>query len=857
MKTTIFPYSMVRHASLDHHLLDCWTHPHLTDEIQIQQEEQQLVSRLKEQVCEELFQKIPLVKNDKDRKKLITCKRQIFNGKQLSIELIEQIQTITKIPTLSQYFNNVQAIHERHQQNNLQYDQFLANCRAHLQQIAKHENLLNGVLLSSPLLFEQLPAYINKHPSQHKHKESKLEFSLLRYITRMCYKTSPFSTFTYTGTMQLTESHKSSNQLNQVKSQLRLNNHLFGYLINILKWHPELNEYLLVNMNSTAVENAGRIKFLINFNNIESFQQINNSTVIQSIATYLTNKKERTVLRELIHFIASQTDVPNHATIKQFLLTLCTVGYLELTAGISGIEENWSNALVQYFSPYRSLSTKIDHLLQMLEHLHNCRLEYPALTPAERHRTLKLAAQIVNNTLQAIEQQASFPDTSSNPQQQAFQAAWFRHHDFSAREIFYEDAYTSDQESLPGDPVKNIIEKTELLMKLLAPANTKRTEKEKMRTFFLSHYGRHKHIPVLTFYHDYYREIKKPEKESTPTPVGEDPWTRQIQAMLRTIISRNEPVIRLTARDFPPTDIDSTQQSRGMFIQFFNSPGTNKIKGVINALLPGLGKVNGRFLSLFDPEQHYSFQSHNEALYPDYIKAEISDGSIFNANIHPPLLPFQIVLPGGHSAFHEDNRIQVKDIEVGFDVEKNVLSLFTKGKRLYAFDLCLETISNRSNLYQLLSHFNPDNKPSLQFIYKLADDNIEMKENITLYPRITFEEDIVLRRKTWAIRKEFIPLQIQSESDYDYSLRLNNWRKQQQIPAYVFLFLRKRSKKGTGGSNDDYKPQLIHFQQPLLIELWKKLLQRAGEYIYVEEALPDPFNTKVGVKEYLLQWYNY
>lgn len=832
MKTTFFPFSLVRYASLDHHLLDSWI-------FQSEQQDEKHIIHLRQQLCDELYQQVSLVTSDKDRKVLLSFKRLIFNAKPLSPIQVGQIQIIAPVPTLLPYYHALLDHNNRQRTHEQQFDTFLDHCRQHLQEIAQNELLQNGLILSSPLLFEQLPAYIQKPPSQHKHKEAKLEFSLLRYVTRMCFKTSPFSTFTYTGTMLLHD-QASIPTTREINSHLKLNNHLFGYLLNILKWHPLLNEHLYISINTTAVEEAGKIKFLINYSNIESFQQINTSTILQLIPYYIHPK---TTLHELISSLSTLTGITDSNEIKQYLLQLCATGYLELSTGISAIEENWSEALITFLQP---IDEAIE-IIRMLQHLHTCKQQYEQMSPTTRFNTLQQAASVVNTTLLQLEQQAIFP--THKPDQQNFQATYFLHQEFSARKIFYEDCYTTVPETLPATDVTPIIHKLEQLLSRLSPADPKRTEREHMLNFFLKHYTPQAQIPLTTFYHDYYQHVKKQGK---PTQQEEDPWITR----LRQTLSSTEYTIRLTADDFPPAT-DNTQQSRAAFIQFFKDPITQESAAVINSLLPGLGKVNGRFLSLFPADQTRAFNDYNDQLYPNHIKAEISDGSIFNANCHPPLLPYQVVLPGGNSAFPEANRIPVSNISVKLDLDTNTLALATNGQPLYAFDLCLEAISGRSNLYQLLSHFNPDNRPSLRIIFKLIDELHPPANDINIYPRITFEDTIVLRRRTWEIRTASIPTPQPAETNYHYYYRLHTWRTQHDLPPYTFLFLRKRHKKQKAGLNDDYKPQFIHFQQPLLIELWKKLLQRAGEYIYLEEVLPDPYTPGTTVKEHLLQWYKY
>ncbi|ULT23597.1 hypothetical protein KUH03_31170 [Sphingobacterium sp. E70] len=53
-----------------------------------------------------------------------------------------------------------------------------------------------------------------------------------------------------------------------------------------------------------------------------------------------------------------------------------------------------------------------------------------------------------------------------------------------------------------------------------------------------------------------------------------------------------------------------------------------------------------------------SIRSHNERLHPDLLKAELSDGSFFNANIHPPLLFQECSLSDEHRHYPQKDRFR-------------------------------------------------------------------------------------------------------------------------------------------------------------------------------------------------------
>jgi hypothetical protein len=167
-----------------------------------------------------------------------------------------------------------------------------------------------------------------------------------------------------------------------------------------------------------------------------------------------------------------------------------------------------------------------------------------------------------------------------------------------------------------------------------------------------------------------------------------------------------------------------------------------------------------------------------------------------------------------------------------------------------------------------MSLFNPCIYVSYFPLIRVIDDHYPKQfpdddEDIRLFPRIIFEGKLVLRRKGWLINLHNIPRQNKDESCGIYFLRFHQWLLKNAIPTSVFLYLQSGyipedpSNSRTAGNRDDYKPQFIGFEQPLLFNLFTKLLNRAGSYIYLEEVLPSVDNSQERVTEHLIQWYNF
>jgi hypothetical protein len=251
---------------------------------------------------------------------------------------------------------------------------------------------------------------------------------------------------------------------------------------------------------------------------------------------------------------------------------------------------------------------------------------------------------------------------------------------------------------------------------------------------------------------------------------------------------------------------------------------------------------------------------------------ELSDGSGFNANSHPPLLPYELHLPGSQHNHPINSQVSVKELVIKNNESTQSLFLYHTGKqsRVYTFDLSLESFYRRSHLYQLLSHFNTDQRIPLRKFNKAIDTWIAnpattANNGIQHKPRIVFEQDLILRRAGWIVDTTSIPAMDDDKSEATWFLRLHAWRMQHKIPEQIFVYLRSpylpEQTEKQKGARDDHKPQYIHFGMPLLGGVFRKMIGRTNQ-VYIEEMVPHTTHWQqtgdhTRVTEQLIHWYNY
>ncbi len=287
-----------------------------------------------------------------------------------------------------------------------------------------------------------------------------------------------------------------------------------------------------------------------------------------------------------------------------------------------------------------------------------------------------------------------------------------------------------------------------------------------------------------------------------------------------------------------------------------------------------------RFLHIFDDRvTEVQRKWNNDTNNDEAIFIEDCDASYFNANLHPPLMPYEIWMPGGHNTLPENRQIPITDLEVVYDNKEEELILKHKptAKKAYVFDLGFQGHMGRSQLFQLLEKFSKaeylSTRPIINVVNMTLKNNKEKQKEqdknseITILPRIIYEDQVIIQRKTWNIPKLLVPERQPQETDFQYYFKINKWRKEHKMPDEVFVFINmdrwnnnpdpELTKKLT---RDDYKPQYIDFRNPLLVSLFEKLVVKAPSMLKIQEMLPNSkqmlkIDGERYVSEFMVQWY--
>jgi len=749
------------------------------------------------------------------------------------------------------------------------YQAYLSKERADLKPLVSNKIFLDGVRMGSHSIYNSTLKYLKIPVEKFGKKEFATEKGILKYLSRACSKTSPFSTLTSLSIAKISndlinESIQIKNQKSKIVSTLKINSLMQLFLRELVFSDKEILKNFNIRINSTLTIESEVYTFMINKNNLEVFQRISKDEVLEKIIDHLQVYaiSKFSTLTDLLEVVvdASKEELQN------YLLNCINSGLLEVDLGLSGIDPDWPSSLYDILlkSFQKDIPIKIKILLDTLSEMNKTVSNYNEVDFNDKIHLLTAGYQVLQNCLNSL----SIPSDFEKKEDRKKPITIKQEH------VFVEDTtnsieikFNKSHINVIGNLLFNLHQSIDIL-------DIKFSEKHAMYAYFNKKYVNIDKIPLLKFHEDYCRDIKATD-HSTQSKEFKDSQSEQLNNFVKNNKNEMEKKIQLWKEfvwkginyDSKGTKdikidqnlINKANEAAGINIDrekkrsvasFLHLPLKNNTfdYAVVNSVFSGYGKMYSRFLHLFPKEVTESLRKHNQAKQPtNAIFAELQDGSFHNANIHPPLLEYEIRIPGGHKSLPEEQQILVSDIDIIIDRSKEDLSLICKktNKIIYPFDLGFQGTAGRSRLFNLLNTFSYANYNATVLLTnyinsKIFNSNID--QDFTAFPRIFYEEKICLQRKTWVIKLDKIPIKERNESDSEYFYSIHEWRKKLHLPDCVFIRLKpnviplKQDKKIEG---DDYKPQFLDFCSPLFISLFEKLMKKSANYIQMEEMLPN------------------
>ncbi|HEU0297867.1 MAG TPA: lantibiotic dehydratase [Longimicrobium sp.] len=688
---------------------------------------EQRLHEAREEVSQLLFTAIGAAEEKPARNRLIALKRELYNLRPPSAEKLEaglaglEPSVAERVRAFAADLEHARGVEAELRQA---HDAETAEIRGRFGELLKDADFRMGLMVSSRSLYGNLGRYSAAAAAGELHgRDEKTERGLLRYYTRMAMKATPFATFCaiIPGTFvdgregEAEGATRFTGSPRRKRSFVRANKYLYGLFFDHLKTRPAFRHALQVERNPTLRAEGPRLVFLTAIEGREVFQRMADNEVLQLIASRMQAGHAPT-LGELIRTLSSDPEIdatPEEA--EAYLDKLIEIGFLRFHTGIREQDADWD-------LPFRALLDRIDddHARQTSRVLATLRERIEAYTDAdvqERERIIQQVHEMLEAALESMSVEGRLRKDMP----------------------FYEDATSPAGAQIALTPgVRRAMDTFEQWVRTTARLAWPRAEQATMRHFFQDYYGSAEGVPLLKFYEDYYREHFKAhvEKESQQRggqaadgyDVG-NPFGLQSIKDLGAARQRLTEVIRrkwdeargAEAIDVTPQEVDEALQgvetlshvprSMGAFGLMVPAEGEGQDPVFIlhgSSYTAGYGKYFSRFLYMLPDDVQEDVRRANAALTGDLL-AEICGDAQFNANLHPPLLRWEISYPTGESGA-TDEQLRSSEILVVPDPEdpQNLALVHgPTGRRVIPVDLGFLNPRMRPPLYQLLSRFTP------------------------------------------------------------------------------------------------------------------------------------------------------
>lgn len=867
---TLFPYLLVRIAGMsytDFLRTNLRKTPQIVEKIwKLEQD----CKKTQEEISRQLYSIIPTIIDSSFRKTVISVRRDVYNSRSINYvsqdDLRSLPQSIQKL--LTRYKSYQHKLEFLNKKGESLYNKETIRAKKEFYKLIKRPSFQKGILLSSESLFQELQEYI-QHPNLTP-AITKVERSLMEYLSRMATKTSPFSTFTNVGIAQF--GNKPTTKLPKIKSKVRLNHAIFKYICNLLYSNRDVRKHFPIKANFTIRDINGEYSFFTQSNNQGAIQKIAVTSVITKIYEKIRSKSEWTYKGFLNDLIDKKYFSASYDELEIYIDNLFSYGFLEYSIGIEGLDPDWNKKFRNFLTPLSNKFSYIKDLILCLAYMESCIRAYETAPIKKRIDLLNNMFIRFRDTCYKLHIAANLPkkerETFSDNNTIAyrdkrdkkiknFQREYSTFFLFSKKSLLYEDSYLEDSITLPHTQKKTFDQCLEFLKSLLDGPIFSFHTLDELNNFFVKNYPTTSTVNALDFYEKYIQF----KKSYTYSIENKDKYTLPIKKIIKSFSSSRD-IVNINEKNLSDIGKQRSLSDIGSFsvMTQISDSTYDSFPAFITATPIGFGRNYSRFLYLLEGKVQQELKSINNSLSKMSMYSESSDASFYNANIHSPLMPYRLILLSEVKKISAYD-IPITDVDVAYNTkEKRVFLINRKNKKeIRMFDLSFELITRRLDLYSFLSNFTLGHF-HLEWLLDVAKQiNQKSKSNFD-YPRIIYKDNLLLQRKGWVIRSKNCLIHLDKNNPWSFYRDMYTWTLFNGLPKEVFMTPLVRGLKSLStnhSSKKEMKPQYINFDNPILATI--PTYVNTNTFTKIEEMFPAKesmmsFSKKKYAIEVLAQW---
>ncbi|XEC96271.1 lantibiotic dehydratase [Paenibacillus tarimensis] len=874
VRSTAAPYAMVRMAGLPMDGLLAMNAARTIEALERAAELRSKLGARRISLQDAVAGEVARVMDDTLRRLLIQYKRDLYNGRRP--KRIADQWTPYLSPALAAAMRELESLDQtlvwEEQAARNHFNEEEESCRERLQQLAGEPNLLNGLLLTSPELFSKVRKYAATPLSEHNSRLRKVEYSLLTVLSRVVAKTSPFSTFTPVGLGEWSASASDAGVQGAgaaSKSAVKINYANVLRVWNGLLHHPDIITALRCRLNPSLKLDRNTERCSLIRRTDDSHKRVK---VYQTLETPVSFHCSPMVLHvvdalksgpmyyeELLDRLLEVSGVSERKEIGRFVKQL-----LELQVVLP------ENQLCEQSADI------IGDILTVLEDW-----------PQEIAGFARERLQEIRQAVRSYEKSADFAERAKllNEIGTTFrclnETIGCGISDKSLALLIYEDAVLDKPGRLPDSAWSAALDDLAALQQVAPVFDVKFRLQSVIAQLFVEQYGKHgvctdtgqfvrQLIPVIW---EFLRAMIPGElfadlevRNDNPSVSELNRLKREFGEWLSDLLMTDQEEVELDRKVLArfaeriPEPIRNRPLSHDFFLQWARNGQGDRF--IVNQAYFGYLTFFSRFLEHADDTELESLRRYLQQVFGGGSAiAEISGVYGFNANLHPPLAPYELEFPAlapGRPPQETVGTVRWESLQLRYDeaTERVVLDHPELGRlnALFLSSLIPMLIPNIVSL--LMNNFS--NAPLPDNWFRFAEEKLTdaQRDTIRCYPRLTIGS-VVLQRRKWLVPRGRLPLRQPQENDFDYFCRLREWKKELNLPDKVFFRfmpmhdgenpILQRLNAGAGSAEElpdidftELKPQYMDFDNPMCAKLFGKMTAAGTLGIGLEEMMPGP-----------------
>lgn len=812
------------------------------------------VEATKQEVCDLIGDLIPNIEDKAQSRDVLKLKRNIFNLRAVSDELLAKVAPAFELGDYQQVTAFIEQInHLHHLRNSLSevYRVESEQVSANLESVWQSKNLQHALSYTNTRLYADVTAmFANPGKKIKPKKKRQIEAGIMRYASRASLKTSPLSNFTpvYVGSWDGEVENAQWQFSGDIENRVELKVGLFLAIFDgVLKNYALIKDGFELKLNPSIKLKDGQLSFKqisagMNvsgkiFGTGERAAQFKLNQVIQCVlAAFGRIGKASAKPKEIIDAVLAMAPKLKGEFVEQLLKQLFDMQVFTLETGYFGQNDivAWSFSVLE-----RLTFDDKDEAVALINSINQSLEAFLQAKNLER-------SQVVQGVYQKIEALAELMGAEIE-------------RDLMTPALFENSYLTGGEFKLGQGVLKPFIDDISLLTQASPFFDPQQQIQNDFADYFVERFTEHGECEDTQSFLAEFSEVygvgkfgfqKDPNKLAAKSKVskGYKGAVSEFESYLLDTVFCGEDEVFLEPSEVEkclsrlPKQILNRGASHSYLGQIANQGRDEKF--VINQVFSGQSGLMSRFFEVLDEDQLEEIKSYLTSISRDGSYAEVPGTFGFNANMHPQLADQELVIDPFVPNFEATEKLNFDSLTLVYDEKLHkVYFKSPDGKLLdlwyhgFLMPLLLPEMHRTLALLGM-------NGVLVYVLQILRSGRFDKDEDIHFIPRVCLGNTVLVRR-SHMVKRHVLPSAELSE--LEFFSEIQHMIRERQLPSDGFIRVSPfdtnpgSEEENLDWSNLDFKnmkPFYVDFNNPRLVQVLQLALNRNNYPIVITEALP-------------------